>query len=193
MHDESLPRCGWVPSTDALYCAYHDEEWGVAVYDSKALFGKLMLDGMQAGLAWITILRKREAIIQAFDGLDPDLVAHYTYKDRDRLLGNAGIIRSRLKINSVISNAQIFCQMRDEENLDFSEYLWTFVGGAPIVNQWKDNKDVPVTSVQAETLAKDLRKRGFKFTGPVIVYAFMQAVGMINDHTLNCHCRQSRS
>lgn len=186
-HDPDLPRCGWVPPTDAFYCAYHDEEWGRPIYDDKALFSKLIQDGMQAGLAWITILRKRGTILEAFDGLDPDIVAHYTEADRARLLLNSGIIRSKLKINAAIVNSQIFIKMRDEEGIDFSEYLWGFVGGKPIVNKWKTQKDVPVTSPEAQVLAKDLRKRGFKFTGPVIVYAFMQAIGMINDHEVNCH------
>ena len=186
-HDPALPRCGWVPANDAQYCAYHDDEWGRPIRDSKALFSKLIQDGMQAGLAWITILRKRETILEAFDGLDPDKVAHYTEADRERLLGNPGIIRSKLKINAAIVNSQIFIKMRDEEGLDFSEYLWSFVGGAPIQNCWDKFSDAPVKSPESEALAKDLKKRGFKFTGPVIVYAFMQAVGMINDHELSCH------
>jgi len=186
-HDPDLPRCGWVPPTDAFYCAYHDNEWGRPIYDDKALFSKLIQDGMQAGLAWITILRKRATILEAFDGLDPDKVAHYTEKDRERLLGNPGIIRSKLKINAAIVNSQIFIKMRDEESIDFSKYLWSYVGGKPIVNTCKTQKDVPVKSPESEALAKDLKKRGFKFTGPVIVYAFMQAVGMINDHEISCH------
>jgi len=182
-----VPRCGWVPSTDPLYTHYHDTEWGRPIWNDKALFSKLIQDGMQAGLAWITILRKRESILEAFDGLDPDKVAHYTEKDRERLLGNPGIIRSKLKINAAIVNSQIFIKMRDEEGVDFSEYLWSYVGGKPIVNKCKTQADVRVKSPEAEALAKDLRKRGFKFTGPVIVYAFMQAVGMINDHEVSCH------
>ena len=190
-HDPNIPRCQWVPPTDEFYCQYHDTEWGVPNYDSKALFNKLILDGMQAGLSWITILRKREEILRAFDGLDPDIVAHYTDKDRERLLGNPGIIRSKLKINATISNAQIFRKMRDEEGLDFSEYLWDFVGGKPIQNSWTENSQVPARSPEGDALAKDLKKRGFKFTGPVIVYAFMQAVGMINDHLVDCHVYES--
>ncbi len=186
-HDPTLPRCGWVSPDDAFYCAYHDNEWGRPVWDDKALFNKLILDGMQAGLAWITILRKRENILEAFDGLDPDKVAYYTDTDRERLLGNAGIIRSKLKINAAISNARIFIKMRDEEGLNFSDYLWGFVGNTPIVNRWSHFKDAPVKSTESEALSKDLKTRGFKFVGPVIVYAFMQAVGMINDHALDCH------
>ncbi len=187
-HNPDLPRCGWVPNGDELYCNYHDTEWGVPNYDSKSLFSKLIQDGMQAGLAWITILRKRETILEAFDGLDPDIIAHYTDKDRERLLGNPGIIRSKLKINAAISNAQIYIKMRDEEGIDFSQYLWDFVGGKPIQNTWKVQKEVPVDSSESIAMAKDLKKRGYKFTGPVIIYAFMQAVGMINDHETDCHC-----
>ncbi len=186
-HNPDLNRCGWVPPHDELYCHYHDTEWGRPIWDDKALFSKLIQDGMQAGLAWITILRKRDNILRAFDGLDPDIIAHYTDKDRERLLADAGIIRSKLKINAAIHNAQIFIKMRDEESIDFSEYLWSYVGGKPIVNQWKSREDVPVDSAESIALSKDLKKRGFKFVGPVILYAFMQAVGMINDHEISCH------
>ena len=182
-----LPRCGWVPPTDPLYTHYHDTEWGRPIRDGKALFSKLIQDGQQAGLAWITILRKREEMLRVYDGFDPDKVALYTDKDRERLLGNAGIIRSKLKINATISNAQIFVKMRDEEGIDFSDYLWDFVGGAPIQNAWKDFKDAPVDSPESIAMSKDMKKRGFKFVGPVILYAFMQAVGMINDHSTDCH------
>ena len=185
-----LPRCGWVPPTDPLYTHYHDTEWGRPIRDSKALFSKLIQDGQQAGLAWITILRKREEMLRVYDGFDPDKVALYTDKDRERLLANAGIIRSKLKINATISNAQIFVKMRDEEGIDFSDYLWDFVGGAPIQNAWKDFKDAPVDSSESIAMSKDLKKRGFKFVGPVILYAFMQAVGMINDHAVDCHAYQ---
>ena len=182
-----VPRCGWVPPTDPLYTHYHDTEWGRPIRDSKALFSKLIQDGQQAGLAWITILRKREEMLRAYDGFDPDKLIHYTDKDRERLLSNAGIIRSKLKVNATISNAHIFVKMRDEEGIDFSDYLWDFVGGAPIQNAWKDFKDAPVDSPESISMSKDLKKRGFKFVGPVILYAFMQAVGMINDHAVGCH------
>ncbi len=187
MHDPTLKRCAWVPPADELYCHYHDTEWGRPIRNDKALFSKLIQDGMQAGLAWITILRKRDNILKAFDGLDPDIIAGYTDKDRERLLSDAGIIRSKLKINAAIHNAQIFIKMRDEENLDFSEYLWSYVGGDPIINTWESRDQVPVDSPESIALSKDLKKRGFKFVGPVIVYAFMQAVGMINDHEVSCH------
>jgi len=192
-HNPDLPRCGWVPPTDELYCHYHDTEWGIPNYDSKSLFSKLIQDGMQAGLAWITILRKRESILEAFDGLDPDIIAHYTDEDRERLMNNAGIIRSKLKINAAISNAQIFIKMRDEEGIDFSEYLWSFVDGKQIQNNWAKFKDAPVESPESIAMSKDLKKRGFKFIGPVIVYAFMQAVGMINDHATDCHSYENCS
>ena len=182
-----LPRCGWVPPTDPLYTHYHDTEWGRPIRDSKALFSKLIQDGQQAGLAWITILRKREEMLRAYDGFDPDKLIHYTDKDRERLLSNAGIIRSKLKVNATISNAHVFVKMRDEDGIDFSDYLWDFVGGSPIQNSWKDFKDAPVDSPESIAMSKDLKKRGFKFVGPVILYAFMQAVGMINDHAVGCH------
>lgn len=186
-HNPNLPRCAWVPPNDAQYCHYHDTEWGRPVWNDKALFNKLILDGMQAGLAWITILRKRDNILRAFDGLDPDKMAYYTDADRERLLSDAGIIRSKLKINAAITNSQVFIKMRDEEGLNFSDYIWSFVDGVPIQNSWATSSDIPVKSPESEALSKDLKKRGFKFVGPVIVYAFMQAVGMINDHSTDCH------
>jgi DNA-3-methyladenine glycosylase I len=182
-----LPRCGWVPPTDPLYTHYHDTEWGRPIWDSKLLFSKLIQDGQQAGLAWITILRKREEMLRAYDGFDPDKLIHYTDKDRERLLSNAGIIRSKLKVNAAITNAHIFVKMRDEDGIDFSEYLWDFVGGKPIQNAWEKFKDAPVESPESIAMSKDMKKRGFKFVGPVILYAFMQAVGMINDHAIGCH------
>ena len=189
-----LPRCGWATSMDPLYTHYHDTEWGRPIRDDKPLFSKLIQDGQQAGLAWITILRKREEMLRAYDGFDPDKLAFYTDEDRERLLGNAGIIRSKLKINAAISNAQVFIKMRDEEGINFSDYLWSYVDDTPIQNAWKNFKDAPVDSPESIALSKDLKKRGFKFVGPVIVYAFMQAVGMINDHSIDCHayepCRQ---
>jgi len=186
----TLPRCTWVPPNDALYCDYHDTEWGVPEYDSRALWEKLVLDGMQAGLSWITILRKRDSIREAFDGFDPVKVAAYNDADMERLLGNPGIIRSRLKCKAAIDGAKIYLAMA-ERGEDFSSYMWDFVGGKPIQNRWRDFKDAPVKTELSETIAKDLKKRGFKFCGPVIVYAFMQAVGMINDHTEDCHCYEA--
>ena len=179
-------RCGWCVG-NPLYETYHDTEWGRPIWDSKALFSKLIQDGQQAGLAWITILRKREEMLRAYDGFDPDKLIHYTDKDRERLLSNAGVIRSKLKVNATISNSQIYVKMRDDEGINFSDYLWGFVGGKPIQNAWESFKDAPVESPESIAMSKDMKKRGFKFVGPVILYAFMQAVGMVNDHAVGCH------
>ena len=181
---ESDGRCGWC-GTDPLYVAYHDTEWGVPEYDARALWEKLVLDGFQAGLAWITILRKREGIRDAFDGFDPEIVARYGEADIQRLLADARIIRSRAKINSAIKGAQIWLKMRDEGE-DFSAWLWSFVDGQPIQNALSDYRDGPTQTPQSVAMAKALKARGFNFCGPVIVYAFMQAVGMVNDHQTTC-------
>lgn len=180
---DSSQRCTWC-GTDQLYVAYHDEEWGVPEYDARALWEKLVLDGFQAGLAWITILRKREGMRDAFDGFDPVKVAAYGEADIERLLGDARIIRSRAKINAAIKGARIWLEMRDNGE-DFSEWLWSFVGGAPIQAR-REPGGVPVDSPESIAMAKALKKRGFTFCGPVIVYAFMQAVGMVNDHVTTC-------
>jgi DNA-3-methyladenine glycosylase I len=180
-----ISRCPWAPDHDPLYAAYHDTEWGVPEFDSRALWEKLVLDGMQAGLAWITILRKRETIRAAFDNFDPEKVAAYGEADIERLLGDPGIIRSRAKINAAIGGARIFLSMK-ENGESFSDYLWNYTGGTPIQNHWTSMKEVPAKTALSETIAKDLKKRGFKFCGPVIVYAFMQAVGMVNDHLVGC-------
>ena len=177
-------RCQW-PGVDPLYCAYHDHEWGVPERDPKALWGKLVLDGFQAGLSWITILRKREAFRTAFHDFDPEIVARYTEADVARLMGDAGIVRSRSKITSAIGNAQAYIRMLGDGE-DFSQFLWDFVGGAPMQHTLHFGDPSPVTSPEAEAMSKALRQRGFKFVGPVIVYAFMQAVGMVNDHVTTC-------
>lgn len=189
-HDLARPRCGWVPPEDRLYCWYHDTEWGRPIRDPKALFSKLIQDGQQAGLAWITILRKREHMLKVYDGFDPDIVAHYTDMDRARLLDDPGIIRSKAKIDATIGNAKVYLAMRDD-GIDFSDYLWDFVEGSPIINEWDRFSDAPVKSAESEAMSRDLKKRGFKFVGPVILYAFMQAVGMINDHELGCCAREA--
>jgi DNA-3-methyladenine glycosylase I len=178
-------RCAWVNSTDPIYAKYHDTEWGVPEYDSQALWEKLMLDGFQAGLAWITILRKRETMRAAFDGFDPEIIARYDDDDRARLLADPGIIRSKLKIEAAITNAQAYLDMRARGE-DFSEYLWRFVDGAPTQNAFVTLGDIPTQTPVSLALSKDLKKRGFKFVGPVIVYAFMEAVGMVNDHEVGC-------
>ena len=185
---DSLHRCAWCGS-DPLYVTYHDVEWGLPEYDARALWEKLVLDGFQAGLAWITILRKREGMRDAFDGFDPEKVAAYGEADIERLLGDARIIRSRAKINSAIKGARIWLDIRNEAALggeDFSAWLWSFVGGAPIQNAWSDSGGRPVATPESEAMAKALKARGFNFCGPVIVYAFMQAVGMVNDHGVEC-------
>ena len=178
-------RCGWC-GTDPLYVTYHDTDWGVPEYDARALWEKLVLDGFQAGLAWITILRNREALRAAFDGFDPRKVALYGEADRARLMADAGIVRSNAKIDAAISGAKIWCEMADNGE-DFSAWLWSFVGDRPIQNQWASMAEVPTKTPEAEAMAKALKARGFKFVGPVIVYAFMQAVGMVNDHVTPCH------
>lgn len=178
-------RCGWVNPADPLYCAYHDEEWGMPERDPRALWEKLVLDGFQAGLAWITILRKRQTLRDAFDGFDPAAVARYDDARIGLLLQDPGIIRSRAKIVSAIAGARVWLDMA-ERGEDFSDYLWGFVDGRPVQNAWRGFRDAPTATPVSEALAKDLKRRGFKFCGPVITYAFMQAVGMVNDHETGC-------
>jgi DNA-3-methyladenine glycosylase I len=179
-------RCAWRGMNgDPLYEGYHDREWGVPEYDARALWEKLVLDGFQAGLAWITILRKREAFRAAFDNFDPVKVAAYGAEDRARLMADAGIIRSNGKIDAAIAGARIFNEMQANGE-DFSGWLWSFVGGRPIQNTWTGMGDVPAQTPEAEAMSKALKARGFKFVGPVIVYAFMQATGMVNDHFVTC-------
>ncbi len=184
MTDRASGRCGWC-GTDPLYVAYHDTEWGVPEYDARALWEKLVLDGFQAGLAWITILRKREGLREAFDGFDPEIVARYGEADRARLLADPRIIRSKAKIDAAISGARIWLDMRDSGE-DFSAWLWSFVDGRPIQNAWHDYRQAPTQTPQSQAMAKALKGRGFKFCGPVISYAFMQATGMVNDHQTSC-------
>jgi DNA-3-methyladenine glycosylase I len=170
---------------DALYQAYHDTEWGVPVYDDRKIFEFLVLESAQAGLSWITVLRKRPNYRRLFADFVPEKVARFTDKDVKRLLQDAGIIRNRLKIEATINNAKRFLEVQEEFG-KFSKYIWQFVDGKPIVNRFKIIKDLPVTTPQAEALSKDLKERGFKFLGPTVVYAHMQATGMVNDHTLDC-------
>jgi DNA-3-methyladenine glycosylase I len=182
---EEHHRCGWANPKTPIYVAYHDEEWGVPEYDSRALWEKLVLDGFQAGLAWITILNKREAFRAAFADFDPHIVARFGAEDRARLMADAGIIRSNGKIDAAISGARIFLEMQARGE-DFSEFLWGFVDGKPIDNHWASLAEVPAQTPVAAEMAKALKAKGFKFCGPVIVYAFMQAVGMVNDHVTDC-------
>ena len=177
--------CSWAPAEDKLYRDYHDHEWGAPEYDPRALWEKLVLDGFQAGLSWITVLRKREAFRAAFDGFDPSRVAHYKDDKIGQLLGDGGIIRSRAKIEAAIGSAKLYLAM-EENGENFADYCWSFVGGKPIVHRLTNYKGAPTQSSESEKLAKDLKARGFKFCGPVIVYAFMQAVGMVNDHEIAC-------
>ena len=179
-------RCAWANPKDALYVAYHDEEWGVPERDPRALWEKLVLDGFQAGLAWITILRKREAFRAAFAGFDPEIVARFGPQDRARLMADAGIIRSNAKIDAAIAGARVFLDLR-EKGEDFSTFLWSFVGDHPIQNRWTEIRQIPAQTPVAAEMSKALKAKGFKFVGPVIVYAFMQAVGIVNDHLTCCH------
>ncbi|MGP1274414.1 MAG: DNA-3-methyladenine glycosylase I [Caulobacterales bacterium] len=179
-----IHRCAW-PGEDPLYIDYHDTEWGVPERDSEALFAKLILDGFQAGLSWITILRKREAFLEAFDGFNPETLARYDETDIARLLANPGIIRSRAKIEAAIGNAKAYLAMR-ERGVAFSPFLWDFVDDEPVQNRFSERHAVPAETPASQAMSKALKKEGFKFCGPVIVYAFMQATGMVNDHLVTC-------
>jgi DNA-3-methyladenine glycosylase I len=182
-----LIRCGWRGMAgDPLYEAYHDTEWGVPEYDARALWEKLVLDGFQAGLAWITILRKRDAFRQAFAGFDPDVVARFGEAERAALMANAGIVRSNAKIDAAIQSARLYLDMR-EKGEDFSQFIWSFTNGRVVQNKWTEIGQVPAQTRVAEEMSKALKAKGFKFVGPVIVYAFMQAVGVVNDHLTCCH------
>jgi DNA-3-methyladenine glycosylase I len=182
---DGLMRCPW-PGVDPLYVAYHDEEWGVPEYDDHAMFEKLVLDGFQAGLSWITILRKRPAFRQAFDGFDPKKIVRWSDKKKDALMQDAGIIRNRAKIEATVALARIVLDFSDKGG--FARHLWSFVDGRPIDNARRSFKDVPAETDVSRTIAKDLRARGGNFVGPTIVYAFMQATGIVNDHLVDC-CR----
>lgn len=177
-------RCAWAGS-NSLYIDYHDNEWGVPVHDEQRLFEFLVLEGAQAGLSWMTILRKRDNYRLAFDNFDPAIVAGYGQIDIDRLLNNPGIVRNRLKIQAAVTNAQAFIETQQKFG-SFDRYLWQFVNGNSIQNNWDMHKDIPVTTMQSDLMSRDLKSRGFKFVGSTICYAFMQAVGMVNDHTLQC-------
>jgi DNA-3-methyladenine glycosylase I len=178
-------RCFWATTDDPLYLAYHDQEWGVPVHDDRLLFEFLVLEGTQAGLSWYTILRKRPNYHLAFDGFDPRKIAHYDEQKVAELLGNPGIIRNRLKINAAIRNAQAFLRVQQEFG-SFDAYMWQFVGGKPIVNAWAAGREIPTETEISRKMSKDFLQRGFRFVGPTICYAYMQAVGMVNDHTTDC-------
>ena len=183
-HEDGVKRCAWC-GTDPVYVAYHDEEWGVPEFDDRALFEKLLLDGFQAGLSWITILRKRDAFRKAFDGFEPQVIARYDSRKLDRLMGDAGIVRNRAKIEASVSNARTYLKIQEAEG--FSTYLWNFLDGRPRQNRYRGLSQIKPATPLAQKISKDLAGRGFKFVGPTIVYAFMQAVGMVNDHLVTCH------
>lgn len=180
-----LIRCPWA-GTDPLYRDYHDREWGVPLYDNQPLFEFLILEGAQAGLAWITVLRKRPAYRQAFDQFDPYKIAGYSAARKTKLLQNPGLIRNRLKIDSAVRNAQAYVAMA-QSGEDFSEFLWGFVNGRAKINHWRSLADVPASTAESEAMSRALKKRGFNFVGPTICYAFMQATGMVNDHLVDCY------
>ena len=181
MHQDGICRCQWCGS-DPLYVHYHDTDWGVPEYNARALFEKLILDGFQAGLSWITILRKRENFRHAFDGFEPEIMARYDRTKIEGLMLDASIVRNRLKIEGAVESAKIYLAMPD-----FSIYLWGFMDGRPLQNQMREMADVPTKTPLAEKISKDLKSRGFNFVGPTIVYAFMQACGLVNDHMVDCH------
>jgi len=182
---QEVHRCAWVTPGNALYEKYHDEEWGVPVHDDRKIFEFLVLESAQAGLSWITVLRKREAYRCAFAQFDPERVAKFGTSDVERLMGDAGIIRNRAKIEAAINNAKRFLEIQ-EAFVTFDAYAWSFVSGAPIVYARKTVKDLPTKTPEAEAFSTDLKRRGFKFFGPTICYAHMQATGMVNDHTVDC-------
>ena len=177
-------RCDWA-GTDPLYVAYHDQEWGVPVHDDRLLFEFLILEGVQAGLSWATILRKRENYRLAFDNFEPEMIARYDDQKVTGLLANPGIVRNRLKIASAIQNARCFLQVQEQFG-SFSAYMWEFTGGKPRVNAWRSMAEIPAATEESRQLSKDLIRRGFRFVGPTIIYAHMQAVGMVNDHVVSC-------
>ena len=195
LHPDGLHRCPWPGKDDALYIAYHDDEWGVPEYDDRALYEKLMLDGFQAGLSWITILRKRDNFRRAFDGFRPEKIARYDARKKAALMKDAGIVRNRLKVEGAVLSARAYLEVM-ENGPGFSALLWDFVDGRPQVNRFRDTRQIPDQTPLSQKISKELLARSFKFVGPTIVYAFMQAVGMVNDHLVKCHrhetCQKTR-
>lgn len=183
-----VTRCAWV-NDDPLYIAYHDEEWGKPLYDDRKLFELLMLEGMQAGLSWYTVLKKRTHCREVFDGFDPEIIVHYDEVKIDELMSDPGIIRNRLKIESIIHNAAVYLKICEEQG-SFEDYLWSFVEGIPIINHWKIRAEVPARTPLSDSMSKALKKRGMKFVGSTICYAFMQSSGMVDDHVMSCFCRK---
>jgi DNA-3-methyladenine glycosylase I len=182
---KAVTRCKWAEGVSLDYIEYHDKEWGVPVFDDRVQFEFLLLEGAQAGLSWSTILNKREGYRKAFADFDPAKVARFTEKRIEKLLQDPGIVRNRLKVRSAVSNAKAFLAVQKEFG-SFSEYIWDFVGGEPIQNRFRKDGDIPATSPESDALSKDLKKRGFKFVGSTIIYAHMQATGVVNDHVLGC-------
>ena len=185
-HEATLPRCGWVPADDPLYVAYHDDEWGAPSHDDRHLFELLTLEGAQAGLSWSTILRKRDGYLAAFAQFDPAKVARFGRRDVARLLKDPAIVRNRLKIESAVNNAARVLEAQEEFG-SLDAYLWDFVDGQPIVGRWKTVREIPAETAESKAMSKDLKRRGFRFVGPTVCYAFMQAVGLVNDHITTCY------
>ncbi len=186
-----MKRCAWV-TDEPLYIEYHDQEWGVPIYDDRLLFEMLCLEGAQAGLSWWTILQKRENYRKAFANFDAEKIIQFSDEKLEALREDKGIVRNKLKIQSVITNAKAFLRIQEEQG-SFSDYIWSFVNHKPIVNEWKTREEVPVTNEMSDHMSKQLKKAGFKFVGSTICYSYMQAVGMINDHTLDCFCHPTNS
>ena len=186
LHSDGLHRCPWPKQDDPVYVNYHDDEWGVPEYDDRALYEKLVLDGFQAGLSWITILRKRDNFRRAFDGFKPEKIARYDARKKASLMQDAGIVRNRLKVEGAVLSARAWLDVM-EKGPRFSVLLWDFLDGKPKINKFRDTKQVPAETALSQKISKELSARGFKFVGPTIVYAFMQAVGMVNDHLVKCH------
>jgi len=186
LHPDGLHRCPWPGKDDAIYISYHDNEWGVPEYDDRALYEKLVLDGFQAGLSWITILRKRDNFRRAFDDFQPEKIARYDARKKAKLMQDAGIVRNRLKIDGAVLSARAYLEVM-EKGPGFATLLWDFLDGKPKLNKFRSTKQVPAETALSRAMSKELSARGFKFVGPTIVYAFMQAVGMVNDHLVKCH------
>ena len=184
-------RCGWVDLKDEIYVKYHDEEWGVPNHDDRYLFEMLILEGAQAGLSWQTVLKKRESYREAFDDFDPEIIATYNEAKIESLLQNEGIIRNRLKVNSAVKNAKVFLQIQEEFG-SFDAYLWAYVDGKPIVNYPEGMEDLPAKTGLSDAISKDLKKRGMNFVGSTIMYAYMQAVGVVDDHFVGCSCKKNK-
>ena len=189
--ENNLKRYGWVTS-DPIYIDYHDNEWGRPVHDDRKLFEMLLLEGAQAGLSWITILKRRESYRLAYDDFSPEKIARWSDKKIETLLQDPGIIRNRLKVSAARTNARLYLEIVQEFG-SFDTFIWSFVGGNPVINSWQDVMDIPATTPESDAMSKELKKRGFKFVGSTICYAFMQAVGMVNDHTTDCFLSPART